>query len=480
MEITIILASFLAAAVLGLLVKHRSILEATSIAATAIAFIGSIIVAVKVAPPGGYETLSFFSIDSFGAIIMLIIGLIGMAVTVYSVFYLRQEVTKEIIGLGRVRQYFIFLNLFLLAMYLAITASSPIFTWIAIEGTTLSTAFLISFYNKHSAMEAAWKYLIISSVGLLLGFFGTLLYFTSIDSSISNSIVSWQTLAANATQMDPMIAKIAFIFVLIGYGTKVGLAPMHTWLPDAHSKAPAPISALLSGVLLNVAIVTIFRFKIITDMVIGETFSQTLLITFGMLSILIAALIILLQKNYKRLLAYSSVENMGIIAIGFGFGTPGIFAATLHMIYHALIKSTLFLSAGTIFLKYSSTKIAKIQGILTTLPVTGIIFFAGFFAITGAPPFGIFITKISILSAGIKMHPVVSIIAMFLMALLFVGFFKHVTEMLFGEKPEGIKTGEISGWLILPPLALILTALFLSFYIPTFLRTLIDNVVSTY
>lgn len=480
MEILFLMVGFIVAALISFLAKRRSLMEFFSVAASAIAFLESVVIALKVSTAGSYFSWPFFSVDSLGAIIMLIIGSVGLAVAVYSIYYLRQETAKKIIGFTRVKQYFILLNLFLAAMFLAITASNPIFAWISIEATTLSTAFLISFYNKPSSTEAAWKYLIINSVGLLLGFFGTLLYFTAVSSSGENGLVSWQSLVANATHLDPLIAKIAFIFVLIGYGTKVGLAPMHTWLPDAHSKAPAPISALLSGVLLNVALVIVLRFKVITDLSVGHIFSQNLLIIFGFLSILIASFINFTQKNYKRLLAYHSIENMGLAALGFGFGGLGVFAAILHMIYHALIKSALFLSAGTIFLRYSSTKIANVRGSLIALPVTSILFLAGFFIITGTPPFGMFLTKIMIFSAGIAAHPIVSVAALFSAVILFISFFHHATAMFFGEKPAVIKTGEENIWLIIPPLALVAIVVCLSFYLPPFLSKLINDAVAHY
>lgn len=480
MELLLIYISFFSAALICILIKHRITTEIASIVVSIIAFISSIAVAQKVAYSNTYTPFPFFSVDALGAIVMLIVAFVGLASVIYSVQYLRQETTKNVIGLTRVRQYFILLNLFLMTMFLAITANNPILAWISIEATTLSTALLISFYNKPSAIEAAWKYLVINSVGLLLGFFGTLLYLTSVELSGSDGFTSWQTLITNSEYLDPLIAKIAFIFVFIGYGTKVGLAPMHTWLPDAHSKAPAPVSALLSGVLLNVAFIIVLRFKVITDSVVGHAFSQNLLIIFGLLSIIIASLIIFNQKNYKRLLAYSSIENMGIIALGFGFGGLGIFAAVLHMIYHALIKSALFLSAGTIFLKYSSTKIANIKGAFIVLPMTGVLFLAGFFAIVGIPPFGIFITKVLILSAGIKTNPIASIIAIIFMIILFIGFFKHATAMVFGEKPTNVEIGEKSIWLIIPSLLLIIIAICLSFYIPSFLNTLISDVIKNY
>lgn len=479
MEILFIFASFLIAVIIALLLKHRRVIEVVSVIASFIGLIGSFLVAFKVASLDDYSPFTFVTVDALGAILMLVVSCVGLLTAIYSISYLRRETEKEVIGLTRVRQYFILLNLFLFAMFLAITTSNPILAWISIEATTLSTAFLISFYNKPSSIEAAWKYLIINTIGLLFGFFGTILYMTAVSSLGEKGFVSWQLITANVTHMDPLIAKIAFIFVLIGYGTKVGLAPMHTWLPDAHSKAPAPISALLSGVLLNVALVIVLRFKIITDAVVGLYFTQHLLIVFGLVSIFIAALIIITQKNYKRLLAYSSIENMGIMAIGFGLGGLGVLGATLHMIYHALIKSSLFLSAGTIFLKYSSTKIAKVKGMLTAMPITSIFFVLGFFAIMGTPPFGIFFSKFFILSEAIKTYPVVCVLALLLIVILFVGFFRHVSSMVFGSKPDEIEAGE-NIWLLLPPLVLIIVFVFLSFYIPPFLSTLINRVVSTY
>ena len=480
MGILFVIASLLVAALLCFIIKHRGVIEVISMVATIVACGASIAIAMTVASAGVYAPVQFFSIDALGAIALLIITTVGCAAAWYSIHYLREETAKQVVGFKRVRQYFILLNLFLAAMCIAVTTASPMLTWIAIEATTLSTAFLISFYHKPTAMEAAWKYLIINSVGLLLAFFGTLLYFSFQRSLGETGFASWDTLRSAAAHLDPSIAKIAFIFVLIGYGTKVGLFPMHTWLPDAHANAPAPVSALLSGVLLNVAFIAVLRFKLITDAVVGHAFSERLLILFGLLSIIISILIIFTQKNYKRLLAYSSIENMGIMALGFGFGGIGAFAAMLHMLYHALVKSALFLSSGTIFLKYHSTKITDVKGAIVALPVTSIIFLTGFFVITGMPPLGIFFTKILILSSGITLHPIVTILALLCMAVLFVGFFKQVTAMMFGEKSAEIKSGEINILLIISPLALILLVVYLSFSMPPFLLTLMRAVANQY
>ena len=297
MELIIIFASIAIVILINLFTKKRKLIEFVSIGGAIITFIGSTIIALKTAAIGTYAPNQLFYIDALGAIVMFIIGLIGLGVSLYSVAYLREETAKQILGFTRVKQYFILLNLFLAAMFFAVISNNPVITWISIEATTLSTAFLISFYNKSAAMEAAWKYLIINSIGLLLGFFGTLLYFTSLSTAGSSGFTTWGNLLSGAANLDPIIAKIAFIFVLIGYGTKIGLAPMHTWLPDAHSKAPAPISALLSGVLLNVAFIVMLRFKVITDIAIGPDFTQKLLIAFGLFSILVASLIILTASS---------------------------------------------------------------------------------------------------------------------------------------------------------------------------------------
>jgi len=476
----IILIPFLASALSLSIKKETRILNVIAITSSLIELFATLMAISAVVKSGEYAFTSYFSVDYLGAILMLIVAVIGLAVSWYSTLYLQAEVSKEIIGFHRVRQYFVLLHLFILAMFFAIMTTNPILMWIAIEATTLSTAFLISFYNKPAATEAAWKYLMINSVGLLLGFFGTLLFLYPAMNAGHNGLLSWHTLLSNASGFDPFVAKIAFIFVMIGYGTKVGLAPMHTWLPDAHSKAPVPISSLLSGVLLNVAFLAILRFKAVADIAIGSYFSQELLIFFGVTSLLVAAFIILIQKNYKRLLAYSSIEHMGIIALGFGFGGLGSFAALLHMIYHSLAKSILFLSSGNIFLKYSSTKIANVRGVLRVLPVTGVLFIIGFLAITGVPPFGIFLTEFSIMSAGIQNHPAVTVIALLSLALVFAGFLKHVTAMMFGETDKDMAKGEVNPWTVAPIILLVIILAVISVFLPSAIKFLITSASSIY
>ena len=481
MALSIVLGIIFISVLLSLLVKKRSqLLGWITMVASIIELLVTLFIFSQVLKNGAYSLNPYLSVDYFGIIVMLIVALVGLAASWYSVGYLKFEMEHGFIGFRRVKQFFVLLHLFILAMFFAIMTTNPILMWISIEATTLSTVFLVSFYGKPSAIEAAWKYLIINSVGLLIGFLGTLLFFHPAVGDLHRGLLTWGWMTDNVLKFDPSIIKFAFIFVLVGYGTKVGLVPMHTWLPDAHSKAPVPISSLLSGVLLNVAFLAILRFKVVADSVVGSAYSQKLLMFFGLASILVPAFIIFTQKNYKRLLAYSSIEHMGVVALGFGFGGVGAFAAILHMLYHSLTKSILFLSAGNIFLKYGSTKIKNVAGVLKTLPVTGIIFIIGFLAITGMPPFGIFLTEFSIMTAGISSHTIVVAIAIIALALIFVGFLKHVSAMMFGEADKEVTQGEMGKNTLAPIILLVVILLIFSFYLPNSIKSIITLASSPY
>jgi hydrogenase-4 component F len=442
--------------------------------ATALEGVFSFILAKEVYESGTVTTGNLFSIDALGILTIATVAIVGVCVSLYSIGYMRLEVEKRLIGFRRVRQYYVLLHLFLLAMYFAVATTLPILMWVMIEATTLSTAFLVSFYNKPSAMEAAWKYLVINSIGLLLAFLGTLLFFSGESESLGG-FVTWSALASSTLVLNPLIVKIAFIFVLIGYGTKVGFAPMHTWKPDAYSKAPTPVVALFSGALLNVALFALLRFKIITDIVVGVHFSQILFLSFGLLSLTIAAFIIFTQWNYKRLLAYSSVEHAGIMALGFGFGGIGTFAAILHMIYHAFAKSALFFAAGNMLLKFSSTKISQVRGAFIILPVTSIIFFMGFLAATGIPPFGTFLTELYIITAGLSSYPWIAGVAIVMLALVFIGFLQHVLSMLFGAPDKELPHGDSEFSTLLPPLVLLAILLVFGFFLPAPIYALVET-----
>jgi len=489
MTIFLIMGTFVVASCISYLANNRRITEVVSVMASIIAFVLSLYIAQEVALRGIYEPSAFFRIDALSGIVLMLVTLVGLASSFFSVFYLRDEIKKGEVKEEKTHMYFTLLMLFVGAMVFALSVSNPIMMWIGIEATTLSTAFLISFYNKASSVEGAWKYLIVNSVGLLFGFLGTLLYFTVLGAGNADTTVTWDTIAAGIQLMNPIIAQMAFIFVLIGFGTKVGFVPMHTWLPDAHGRAPAPVSALLSGVLLSVAFVAVLRFKLLTDLVVDKSFSNGLLIAFGLLSILVSALIIFAQKNYKRMLAYSSIENMGIMALGVGFGGAGVFAALLHLVYHSLVKSSLFYAAGNLLLTYGSAKIKNVHKALAKVPATAVVFVIGVLAVTGVPPFGTFLTKFGIISAGIGTYPYVVTVVLVCFSLVFIGFLKHTSEMIFGHKQSEeaveapMNVGLIikpSKWLILPPVALLVIAFILSFYLPPLLVSLLTKAAAMF
>lgn len=472
MELVVIATTLLLATAAAIGFKQRRIIELSTIVASALFVAMAATIALKVAVNGSYQVGDFSFVDPLSSIVLLTISVVAVFTAWYSGPHLQREVEKGFIGTRRVRQYFVLFNVFVLAMVLSVTAGHPVLSWIFLEATTLATAFLISFYNKASTIEAAWKYLIINSVGLLVGFLGTLLYFTAVQHG-AEGLVSWRTLLDSASHFSPEVIKAAFIFVLIGYGTKVGLAPMHTWKPDAYSKAPAPIGGLLSAALMPVAFVAILKFKAVTDIAVGPQFSSQLLIVFGLASVLIAAVSMLTVKNYKRLLAYSSVEHAGLMAIGFGFGGLGAFAALLHMVYHSLIKSALFMAAGNFMIKFHSAKIEHVRGALAASPWTATIFFMGILAVAGLPPFGLFMSELLSMASGANNYLVVVVLTILALALAFLGLFKHTNSMVMGKKPATIGSGEGSIWLIAPPLGLLAIALGLSLFVPDFLQILI-------
>ena len=419
-----------------------------------------------------------FYMDALSAYMMALVVFLSLASAVYSIGYLEHEQKVGLIDRKGVGRYFALLNLFVFTMVLVTVANNLALMWIAIEATTIVSALLIGlgFTKRELAIEAAWKYIILCTVGItfaLLGIFIT--YYASTAVIGTEGALNWTVLKGIASKLNPATMKLAFIFVLVGYGAKAGLAPVHNWLPDAHSQAPSPISALLSGILLNTAFYGIMRFVSIVQPSAGEMFTGSLLMIFGLISVGLSSIFILVQDNFKRLLAYSSIEHMGIVALGFGFGGLGSFAALLHMIYHSLAKSLLFFSAGNVLLKYGSTKIENIKGVLSAMPVTGTILLLGFLAITGVPPFGIFITEIYIMTAGIGSHPVAVGIALLLLALIFIGFLKYIAAMLFSNASSPVPQGEANYLTIAPPVLLLVVLAGIGFFLPPPVRMWIDS-----
>lgn len=478
MLILILLIAPAIATIITLIFRNNlKVIEYSALISAGTQLTAALLIANTVAGAQSYSLLPYFQADSLSAILILITSLVGFASVAYNIGYMREELKRGVLGQSRTRQSYILINLFLLAMFLGLTTTNPIITWISIEATTLSTVFLISFYNKPSATEAAWKYLVINSVGLMLAFLGTIIYLACATPFIHSDFITWENILSVSSSLNPDVISMAFIFILIGYGTKVGLAPMHSWLPDAHSQAPSPISAILSGALLNIGLLPILRFKIITDNVVGQNFTQNLFIFFGVISIVLASFAIFRQASYKRLLAYSSIEHMAVVLLGFGFGGLGIYAGLLHMIYHSLAKSAMFLLSGNILLKFESEKIRNVVGAMGLLPKTSILFIIGFLALTGVPPFGLFLSEFYIILAGIQTHPWITPIVVFALALIFFGFFKQISTMMFGSMQGEETRGEYSKWTVIPPLILLSILIFFSLILPEQIQTLLKNAV---
>ncbi len=418
--------------------------------------------------------------DAFSAFIVLIVSIVGFVASMYSVGYMGHELEHEIIDLKKLRMYYSLFHIFMFTMLL-VGVTNNLGLWIAIEMTTLVSALLMILYSRKSSVEAAWKYMIICTVGITFALFGTILtYYAAVNIlGETGDALNWTSLIAVADRFDPTIMKLAFIFILIGYGTKAGLAPMHTWLPDAHSEAPTPVSALLSGVLLNCAMYGIIRFHTIAAKSTGEAFTSNLLIIFGLLSLGIAVPFILLQEDYKRLLAYSSVEHMGIIALGIGFGgVYGIFGAILHMFNHAMTKSLMFFGAGNILLKHDTKEIFNVSGVVKTMPFTGAMFVIGALAITGSPPFSIFISEFTILASGFSQgHIIPSVLFLLFIIMIFAGFFNNVSRMAFGDPKPGIEKGDMGRWTLCAMGILMVFVIVLGVYIPQPFYDMIMRVV---
>ncbi len=419
-----------------------------------------------------------FYIDSFGAIILLPISIVGFVSALYSVNYMGRQYDNGMVDMKHITRYYQGFNVFLLTMLVVPIANNIGIMWVTLEATTLISVLLIMLYFKQNAIEAAWKYLIIATVGLSFALIGiTFFYYANTTTGSSVDAMNWTGMLHNSKLFDPNLVKIAFVFILVGFGTKAGLAPMHTWLPDAHSEAPTPVSALLSGVLLNCAFYCIVRFHIISSSTVGPAFSSQLLIILAVISVGIAAASIYFQKDMKRMLAFSSVEHMGLVSLGIGFGgLLGVYGALLQIINHAIVKPMMFFASGTITQKYETKAISKITGIIKVMPVTGMLFVVGGLALVGMPPFNIFLSEFLILGAGLKSGQFLAtaIIILFLVV-TFAVFLRHVIRMVFGNPPPEIKNESMGKLAIIPVVILGALVFILGVYIPEQLQTLVHN-----
>ncbi|MFB9760400.1 hydrogenase 4 subunit F [Ectobacillus funiculus] len=461
-------------------IKNSNICEKFQVAGAFLMLLVGITLAVHVltgSPITGANGLVY--VDALGAFNLSLIVLVGFTSSVYSVGYMRHELRKDAITGRHFRQYYLWFHLFLATMLAVSVVNNLGLLWVGIELTTLVSALLVAFYRKGTALEAAWKYLIMGSVGIAFALLGIIFIYISGIGVFGEhpGALNWTALSAASERLNPQWIMIAFIFVLVGFGTKAGLAPMHFWLPDAHSQAPSPISAVLSGVLLNTALYGIFRVFIIANTTLQGK-ADDFLILFGLFSIGITVPFILVQHDLKRMLAYSSVEHIGIITLGVGIGGAiGLYGALLHMFNHSMAKSLLFFSAGNINQKYHSKRIDRISGVLNVLPVTGPIFLIAAFAITGAPPFNVFISEFTIMLGGFQGGRIgVTVSFLLLVVMIFAGMIYYTIKMVFGEPPAKMEKKEINGWstaaLFIPLVVVVVFGL----YVPPFFTDVIHQV----
>ena len=377
--------------------------------------------------------------DDLNVVFIALNALVGFTTSVFSASYIAHELETGRLTPGYLRFYHAMYQLMMFGMNLALTANNIGLMWVAVELATLTTVMMVGIYRTHEALEAAWKYFILGSVGIALALFGTILVYLAAVSALGEGLdsMAWTNLLRHATALDPSLLNVAFVFLLIGYGTKVGLAPMHAWLPDAHAEGPTPVSAVLSGLLLNVALYALLRFKMIMAANTETISVGPLMIVLGLVSLVFASFMLYRRRDIKRMFAYSSIEHMGIIVFAFGMGGPlGNLAGLLQMTMHSLTKSAIFFSVGHIAQVKGTQKIAEIRGLTTSHPVLGWTLVAGVVAITGLPPFGVFMSEFLVLTSAFERAPLLAIIAAFGLLVALGALFLRLNQLAFGE-PTG-------------------------------------------
>ncbi len=382
---------------------------------------------------------------------------------------------------GEGRRFRALASLFAATMLIAVTTGNVAVMWVAIEATTITSALLVPLHVSRASVEASWKYILIGSVGIALAFVGTVLaYFDfATVAGPQESALRWTVLMDAAPALHPAAMQLSFVFILVGYGTKAGLAPMHTWLPDAHAEAPAALSAMMSGVLLAVALYAIVRWKAVVALAVDGPVPDGLLMGLGVISLGVAALSLTGQRHYKRLLAYSSIEHTGLMCLGLALGPLGVFASMLHLVNHTAAKSMMFLLSGRILGRYRTADIREVSGLLRTMPVTGGLFAAGALALVGLPPGGLFLSKLALLRAGFATgHGWLMALVLALLAVAFVAVVAQLNRMLYGAARTDLPAGETERWALVPLAVCVLVLLVLGLVLPDPLEILLQDIVT--
>jgi len=418
----------------------------------------------------------YLLVDDLNKVFIVLTTFVAFTTSVFSASYIEHEIEIGRLKPGYVRFYHAMYQVLMFAMNLALVANNIGLMWVAIELATLTTVLMVGIYRTHEALEAAWKYFILGSVGIALALFGTILIYMAAKPVIGEGLdaMVWTVLVTQAAKFDPALLNVAFVFLLLGYGTKVGLAPLHAWLPDAHAEGPTPISAVLSGLLLNVALYALLRFKMLLALNPAAIAPGPLMVTMGLISCVFAAFMLYKRRDIKRMFAYSSIEHMGIIVFAFGMGGPlANFAGLLHMTMHSLTKSAIFFAVGHIAQVKGSQKIADMGGLTVTHPVLGWGLVLGVVAIAGLPPLGIFMSEFLVVSSTFSREPWLVLILVFGILVALGGLFLRLNTIAFGEPCGPSAPAEASYVPMFTHLAIVFMA---GIYLPEPLVTGFQNV----
>ena len=420
----------------------------------------------------------FLRADALSALVVGLTAFVALVTAIYAVGYFRRDQRDRRIAVPQLRRYYVLTPLFVGVMLLVPLADNLGVMWVATEGATLASVLLVTFYNQKTSFEAGWKYIIIGSVGISLALFGTVLTYYSAVGVLGPDTahgMNWSVLVVIAQKFDPRAMRLAFVLVLLGYGTKAGLVPMHTWKPDAYAEAPVPTAALLGAGFINCALYGIARFDVLAERCLGHDFPGKLLAGFGLASILVAAPFILAQRNFRRLLAYSSIDHAGIMVAALGFGGKlGALAAVLHMLFHGVTKPLLFFCAGNVQQEFGSPHFRRVHGVIHRLPWTGGLFLLATLAVTGTPPFSLFQSEFTALSgalaadrgwaAGLFVLGVV---------IIFAGFLIHMSKMNLGAPLESAPRGVECPWKLSAMILVAIVVLMLGLWLPAPLYDLV-------
>jgi hydrogenase-4 component F len=452
----VLLIPISAAALLALLPNYRLTARLNVLAALLTFLAAAALLFGEQPAPGGY-----LFIDDLNIVFIVLNTFVGFTTSVFSASYIAHELETGRLTPTHLRFYHAMYQVLMFGMNLALIANNIGLMWVAIELATLTTVLMVGIYRTHEALEAAWKYFILGSVGIALALFGTILVYMAALPVVGEGLdaMIWTVLIERVAGFDPALLDVAFVFLLLGYGTKVGLAPLHAWLPDAHAEGPTPISAVLSGLLLNVALYAVLRFKLLLAANPGALAPGPLMVTMGLTSLVFAAFMLYRRRDIKRMFAYSSIEHMGIIAFAFGMGGPlANFAGLLHMTMHSLTKSAIFFAVGHIAQAKGTQKIADIRGLTVTHPWLGWSLVVGVVAIAGLPPLGIFMSEFLVVSSTFAREPLLAIPLVFGLLVAFGALLLRLGGVAFGEPAGSAAPVQASYLPMFAHLALVLVA----------------------